>query len=90
MTLLRPRELTIGYLQLTGAAWDQPSRYSLPERLAALAAAGFTGTGLDTEDLQRVQAEHSPAWIKGQFAEHGLRLAELEMGDRRRSHRAVA
>jgi sugar phosphate isomerase/epimerase len=79
MSLLRPRELTIGYLQLTGAAWDQPCRYSLTERLAALAAAGCTGTGLDTEDLERLQAEHSADWVRGQFAEHGLRLVELEM-----------
>ena len=79
MSLLRPRELTIGYLQLTGAAWDQPCRYSLTDRLAALAAAGFTGTGLDTEDLERVQAAHGADWVRGQFAEHGLRLVELEM-----------
>lgn len=79
MSLLRPHELTIGYLQLTGAAWDQPARYSLTDRLAALAAAGFTGTGLDTEDLERVQAERGADWVRGQFAEHGLRLVELEM-----------
>ncbi|TDP92795.1 sugar phosphate isomerase/epimerase family protein [Labedaea rhizosphaerae] len=79
MSLLRPRELTIGYLQLTGAAWDQPPRHPLGERLAALAAAGFSGTGMDTEDLERIQTTHGADWVRGQFAEHGLRLVELEM-----------
>lgn len=55
------------------------SPHPLPERIAAAAAAGFTGFGFSFEDLNASIAEYGLDTIAAQLREHGIVHVEVEM-----------
>ncbi|TDP97986.1 sugar phosphate isomerase/epimerase family protein [Labedaea rhizosphaerae] len=79
MSLVQPQEMIMGYLQLTGAFWDQPPRDSLEERIAALREFGCVGMGMNIDELERVEAATSRDHLRGMFAGYGVGLVEFEM-----------
>lgn len=59
-----------------------PSPYDLRDRIAAAAAAGYKGIGVDVLDLQASVERHGHAGIKAMLVDHGLDYFEIEgMGD---------
>src|SRR5580658_7221181 len=68
--------LTACHFTLAGAAWRQPPRWPLKDRLAAAAQAGFCGVGLRPEDVIRQGASISE--LARIIAGLGLEVHELE------------
>jgi len=68
--------LTACHFTLTGAAWRQPPRWPLKERLTAAAQAGFGGVGLRSEDVIRQGTSISE--LARIIADLGLEVHELE------------
>ena len=64
--------LTACHFTLAGAAWRQPPRWPLKDRLTAAAQAGFGGVGLRPEDVirQRTVSVNS----RGSYAGLGLEV----------------
>lgn len=54
------------------------SPHSLPDRMAAVARAGFTGMGFLQSDLVHLLERHKPAEIARMLADHGLTDIEVE------------
>lgn len=79
MTLLTRTDLGFAYLQLTGSAWQEPVRYTLEERLAALAENNCVSMGMSVEELETFLSDHSEDKLRGLLSEHGVRLHELEV-----------
>jgi len=72
-------ELVASYYTLTGAPVGQPPRFSFEDRVAAAAAAGFSGIGLLSEDYAALRAAgHRDADLQRVLDDHGLRIAEVE------------
>ncbi|QRP47896.1 sugar phosphate isomerase/epimerase [Amycolatopsis sp. FDAARGOS 1241] len=63
--------LVASHVTLSGSGFTEPARFSLADRCAAAAAAGFTGIGLHTNDL-------SPTSSVDPIRAHGLELVEIE------------
>jgi sugar phosphate isomerase/epimerase len=68
--------LTACHFTLAGAAWRQPPRWPLKDRLAAAAQAGFCGVGLRPEDVIRQGTSISE--LARIIAGLGLEVHELE------------
>ena len=68
--------LTACHFTLTGAAWRQPPRWPLKDRLTAAAQAGFGGVGLRSEDVIRPGTSISE--LARIIADLGLEVHELE------------
>ncbi|TDQ04412.1 sugar phosphate isomerase/epimerase family protein [Labedaea rhizosphaerae] len=79
MTVLHQKDLMFTHLHLTGATWDQPSRYSFADRVAALGEHGAIGMGMNAEEFGKLLTEYSADQIKGILADHGQRIIELEV-----------
>ncbi|MEU8629746.1 TIM barrel protein [Streptomyces sp. NPDC048669] len=79
MTLLTRTDLGFAYLQLTGSAWQEPVRYTLEERLAALAENNCVSMGMSIEELETFLAEYSADKLRGLLSEYAIRLHELEV-----------
>jgi sugar phosphate isomerase/epimerase len=79
MAILDNPELMFPQLQLAGAGWDQPARHPFHARLAAAARQGVTCIGLNVEEADKQLAEHSPEELRKIIADHGLRVAEVEV-----------
>jgi sugar phosphate isomerase/epimerase len=79
MTVLHQKDLMFTHLHLTGALWDQPSRYSFADRIAALGEHGAIGMGMNVEEFGKLLTEYSADQIKGILADHGQRIIELEV-----------
>ena len=79
MAILDNPDLMFPQLQLTGAGWDQPARHSFADRLAAAARHGVNCIGLNVDEADKQLAERSPEELRALIAEHGLRVAELEV-----------
>ena len=79
MAILDNPELMFPQLQLAGAGWDQPARHSFADRLAAAARHGVTCIGMNVEEADKQLAEHSPEELRKIIADHGLRVAEVEV-----------
>lgn len=79
MTVLHQKDLMFTHLHLTGATWDQPSRYSFADRVAALGEHGAIGMGMNAEEFGKLLTEYSADQIKGILADHGQRITELEV-----------
>ncbi len=79
MTLLTRTDLAFSYLQLTGSAWQEPVRYTLEERLAALAENGCASMGMNVEELETFLSDHSADKLRGLLSEYGVGLQELEV-----------
>ena len=78
MTLGRDH-LIASRFTLTGAGIGAAPRFSFPERVAAAAAAGFTGIGLDADDYAACRAAGlSDADVRAVLDDHGIHAAELE------------
>ena len=71
--------LTACHFTLTGAAWRQPPRWPLKDRLTAAAQAGFGGVGLRPEDvLDCGRQGTSISELARIIADLGLEVHELE------------
>jgi sugar phosphate isomerase/epimerase len=68
--------LTACHFTLAGAAWRQPPRWPLKDRLTAAAQAGFGGVGLRPEDVIRQRTSISE--LARIIAGLGLQVHELE------------
>ena len=79
MTLLTRTDLGFSHLQLTGSAWQEPVRYTLEERLAALAENNCTSMGMSSEELESFLSDHSEDKLRGLLSDYGVRLQELEV-----------
>ncbi|MFJ6460764.1 sugar phosphate isomerase/epimerase family protein [Streptomyces sp. NPDC091387] len=79
MTLLTRTDLGFAYLQLTGSAWQEPVRYTLEERLAALAENNCASMGMSIEELETFLSEYSADKLRGLLSEYAVRLHELEV-----------
>ncbi|WP_405699463.1 sugar phosphate isomerase/epimerase [Streptomyces sp. NBC_01383] len=79
MTLLTRTDLGFAYLQLTGSVWQEPVRYTLEERLAALAENNCVSMGMSVEELETFLSDHSADKLRGLLSEYGVRLHELEV-----------
>src|SRR4051794_37546637 len=55
------------------------SPLALPDRIAAAAAAGFSGFGVVNADLARYLRDHSLAELKSVLDDHGMTSVELEL-----------
>jgi sugar phosphate isomerase/epimerase len=55
------------------------SPLALPDRIAAAAAAGFTGFGVVNADLERYLRDHSLAELRSILDDHGMTSVELEL-----------
>ncbi len=72
-------QLVASYYTLTGTPVGQPPRFSFEDRVAAAAAAGFTGVGLLSEEYISLQAAgHSDAHLRRVLEDHGVQIAEIE------------
>jgi len=58
--------------------FDDRSPLPIARRVAAVAAAGFTGFGIRRGDLLRVEADPGFAVLRRMLDDHGLRILELE------------
>jgi sugar phosphate isomerase/epimerase len=58
---------------------DERSPIPLPERVAAAAAAGFRGLGLNYADLVAAEREHGIGGIRSMFEDNGIVHLELEL-----------
>ncbi|MEU4673448.1 sugar phosphate isomerase/epimerase [Amycolatopsis sp. NPDC023774] len=63
--------LVASHVTLSGAGFTEPARFSLADRCAAAAGAGFTGIGLHANDLSASSASDP-------IRRHGLELVEIE------------
>ena len=96
MTALRD-QLVASHYTLTGTPVGQPSRFTWDERVAAAAAAGFTGIGMHWEDYDALHEEgRSDDDLVALLDEHGVRVIEIEFlwdwmldGDRGRASREM-
>ncbi|MFJ2418372.1 sugar phosphate isomerase/epimerase family protein [Streptomyces brevispora] len=79
MTLLTRTDLGFAYLQLTGSVWQEPVRYTLEERLAALAENNCVSMGMGVEELETLLSEYSADKLRGLLSEYAVRLHELEV-----------
>ena len=79
MAILDDPELMFPQLQLAGAGWDQPARHPFRDRLAATARQGVTCIGLNVEEADKQLAEHTSEGLRKLVADHGLRVAEIEV-----------
>jgi sugar phosphate isomerase/epimerase len=79
MSILHQKDLMFTHLHLTGALWDQPSRYSFTDRIAALGEHGAVGMGMNVDEFGKLLTEYSADQIKGILADHGQRIIELEV-----------
>lgn len=68
--------LTACHFTLAGAAWRQPPRWPLKDRLTAAAQAGFGGVGLRPEDV--IRQGTSIGELARIIADLGLQVHELE------------
>ncbi|HJY80149.1 MAG TPA: sugar phosphate isomerase/epimerase [Candidatus Binatia bacterium] len=72
-------DLIASYYTLSGAPVGQPARFSLEERVAAAAAAGFSAIGLAVEDYRACRHRGmSTAEMRRMLADSGITVAELE------------
>jgi sugar phosphate isomerase/epimerase len=72
-------ELVASFFTLSGAGFDEPPRHGFERRCEAAAAAGFTGIGLQFDDLARTAAAGlDAAGMRAVLAGTGLRLVEIE------------
>ena len=72
-------DIIASYFTLTGASVMDPPRFSFEERVAAAAAAGFSGMGLMVTDYQAiVEGGAKPADLRAVADDHGIAVAELE------------
>ncbi|MFD0024538.1 sugar phosphate isomerase/epimerase family protein [Streptomyces sp. NPDC058382] len=79
MTLLTRTDLGFAYLQLTGSPWQEPVRYTIEERLAALAENNCVSMGMAVEELESFLSEHPADKLRGLLSEYGVGLHELEV-----------
>jgi len=93
-----PRDqLVASHYTLTGTPVGQPPRFTWDERVAAAAAAGFTGVGMHWEDYDALRgAGRSDSDLLAVLDEHGVRVIEIEFlwdwmldGDRGRESREM-
>jgi len=79
MGFLDATDLTASYYTLSGAPVFEPARHPFADRVAAAAAAGFTGLGTTVEDVAAIAAAGlSRAGMREVLAEHGVEISELE------------
>jgi sugar phosphate isomerase/epimerase len=72
-------DLVASYFTLAGAGVGEPARFSLVERVAAAAAAGFSGIGLTADDYESARARGlSDAELRAVLDDHGVKVVELE------------
>src|SRR2546427_9833337 len=72
-------DLIASYYTLSGAPVGHPARFSLEERVAAAAAAGFAAIGLAVEDYEACRdGGMSTAAMRRLLADSGIAVAELE------------
>lgn len=72
-------DLIASYYTLAGAGVGEPARFSFTERVAAAAAAGFAGIGVQPGDLAACRtAGLSDADMRAVLDDHGIQVAELE------------
>jgi sugar phosphate isomerase/epimerase len=78
----RPTELLAAYWTLAGDVWPgaptEISPFPLEDRVAAAAAAGWTGMGFVHEDLVATVARIGYGGIRRVLADHGIRHVEVE------------
>jgi sugar phosphate isomerase/epimerase len=71
--------LVASYFTLAGAGVGEPARFSVVERIAAAAAAGFSGIGLTADDYESARASGlSDAELRTVLDHHGVDVVELE------------
>jgi sugar phosphate isomerase/epimerase len=76
---LSRNDLIASYYTLSGAPVGHPARFSLEERVAAAAAAGFAAIGLAVEDYGACRDRGlSNAALRRLLADSGITVAELE------------
>jgi len=72
-------DLVASYFTLAGAGVGEPARFSFVERIAAAAAAGFSGVGLTPDDYESAHAlGPSDAELRAVLDDHGVQAVELE------------
>lgn len=72
-------DLIASHFTISGADVTQPARHSFPRRVAAAAAAGFSGIGWTPDDYDACRAAGlSDAEMRAILDDHGIRAAELE------------
>ncbi len=72
-------ELVASFFTLSGAGFGEPPRHAFEQRCEAAAAAGFTGIGLQIDDLARTAASGlDAAQMRAVLSGTGLRLVEIE------------
>src|SRR5580692_1847457 len=72
---LGSHDLIASHFTLTGSAAPQPPRFSFAQRVAAAAAAGFSGIGLFTAHWE---SGTTAAQMRRIADDHGIVIAELE------------
>ena len=79
MALLDGQHLIASFYTLSGAPVFEPARHPFADRVAAAAAAGFTGIGITPDDVDATLAAGlSRADLRAILTEHGVAIAELE------------
>ena len=72
-------DIIASYFTLTGAGVMDPPRFTFEERVAAAAAAGFSGIGLMGPDYEAIVAGGAkPADLRAIVDHHGIVVAEIE------------
>lgn len=72
-------DLIASYYTLAGAGVGEPARFSFAERVAAAAAAGFAGIGVQPGDHAACRAAGlTDADMRAVADDHGIQVAELE------------
>jgi len=77
--VLNRDDLIASYFTLAGAGVGNAARFSFAERIAAAAAAGFSGVGMLVDDYTACRAAGlSDADMRAILDDHGIQVAELE------------
>ena len=72
-------DLIASYYTLSGAGVGEPARFSFEERVAAAAAAGFSGIGMLSDDYAACRATgRSDAAMRRVLDDYGIQVAEAE------------
>jgi sugar phosphate isomerase/epimerase len=78
MTVLTKTDVYASFYTLSGASAAEPSRYSLPERVDAAAAAGITGIGMSVQDYAYLTSKHTPSELRTVLDDGGVALYDVE------------
>jgi sugar phosphate isomerase/epimerase len=79
LSILDRRDLFFSHHQITGAPWANPPRYSIDERIAAVAAGGGAGVGFDIDAVDEILKERSLADLRALLDQHGVAVGDLEI-----------